>query len=185
MFRFAKWMVPVLAVALLAVWTNSALAADAVARGKIKSIEANKREFVLTDPNGKDWTFDLGEHFTISRGEKEGKFADLKADDEVSIAYDKGLTKFTASYILVHEGTNKNAELGRGSVKTFDADKKQLILTDPNGKDWTFNIANDAKVRLNDKDSKVADLKLGDKVTVVYEKKGDEMTAKGLCADRK
>jgi Cu/Ag efflux protein CusF len=185
MIRSARCLVPVLIVALLAVWTNSALAADAVARGKIKSIEANKKEFVLTDPNGKDWTFDLGDHFTISRGEKEGKFADLKADDDVSVAYDKGITKFTASYILVHEGANKNAELGRGSVKTFDADKKQLVLTDPNGKDWTFHVANDAKVRLNDKDSKVSDLKLGDKVTVVFDKKGDELTARDLCADRK
>jgi hypothetical protein len=185
MTRFVKSLVPVLAVALVAVLSNPAPAADAVARGKIKSIEANKREFVLTDPNGKDWTFDLGEHFMISRGEKEGKFADLKADDDVSIAYDKGITKFTAYYILVHEGTNKNAELGRGSVKTFDADKKQLVLTDPNGKDWTFHLAGDAKVRLNDKDSKASDLKLGDKVTVVYEKKGDELAARDLVADRK
>jgi Cu/Ag efflux protein CusF len=185
MIRFAKSLVPVLAVALLAVLSNPALAADAVARGKIKSIEANKKEFVLTDMNGKDWTFTLGDHFTISRGEKEGKFEELKSNDDVSIAYDKGITKYTATYILVHEGANKNAELGRGSVKTFDADKKQLVLTDPNGKDWTFTIANDAKVRVNDKDSKVSDLKLGDKVTVVFDKKGDEMTARDLCADRK
>jgi Cu/Ag efflux protein CusF len=185
MIRVARCLVPVLVVALLAVWTNSALAADAVARGKIKSIEAEKKQFVLTDMNGKDWTFDLGDHFTISRGEKEGKFADLKPDDEVSIAYDKGITKFTANYILVHEGANKTAELGRGSVKTFDPDKKQLTLTDPNGKDWAFKISNDAKVRLNDKEGKVADLKLGDKVTVVYEKKGEELMAKDLSADRK
>jgi hypothetical protein len=185
MIRFTKWLVPVVAVALLAVWTHSALAADAVARGKIKTIEANKREFVLTDPNGKDWTFDLADRLTISRGEKEGKFEELKPNDEVSIAYDKGLTKFTANYILVHEGANKNAELGRGAVKTFDADKKQLTLTDPNGKDWTFHLAGDAKVRLNDKDSKASDLKLGDRVTVVFEKKGDEMTARDLYVDRK
>jgi Cu/Ag efflux protein CusF len=185
MSRFAKWFVPVLAVALVALWTSSAPAAEAVARGKVKSIEANKREFVLTDPNGKDWTFDLGEKFTIVRGEKEGKFAELKAEDEVSVVYDKGITKFTANYIMVHEGANKNVEVGRGAVKTFDPDKKQLILTDPNGKDWTFKVASDAKVRLNDKEGKVSDLKLGDKVTVVFEKKGDELTARDLVADRK
>jgi hypothetical protein len=185
MTRFAKCLVPVLALALVAILSNAALAADAIAQGKIKSVEANKKEFVLTDMNGKDWTFDLADHFTISRGEKEGKFEELKPNDEVSIAYDKGITKYTASYILVREGTNKTSELGRGSVKTFDADKKQLVLTDPNGKEWTFHIGSDAKVRLNDKESKVSDLKLGDKVTVVYDKKGDEMTAKDLCVSRK
>ena len=40
-----------------------------------------------------------------------------------------------------------------GTVKSYDADKKQLAFTDK-AKDWTFAMG-DAKVRLNKEDSKI------------------------------
>jgi Cu/Ag efflux protein CusF len=185
MIRLPKWLPVVLCFALLIGFTTRAWGAEATARGKIKSIEAEKKQFVLTDLNGKDWTFTLADDTVIRSGDKDAKFTDVKAGDDVSIVYDKGVTQFTAKYILDHQGDTKGLEVGFGSLKTFDADKKQLVLTDPNGKDWTFKMADDAKVRLADKEAKPNDLKLGDKMTVVYTKQGNDLTVQDVHANRK
>jgi len=185
MIRLPKWLPIVLCFALLVGLTTRAWGAEATARGKIKSIEAEKKQFVLTDLAGKDWTFTLGDNAIVRSAEKEAKFNDLKVGDDVSIVYDKGIAKFTANYILNHQGDTKGLEVGYGSLKHYDADKKQLVITDPNGKDWTFRMGDDAKIRLSDKEAKPADLKLGDKVTVVFAKEGNDFTAQDIHADRK
>src|SRR5262249_17379116 len=185
MVRLPKWLPVVLCFALLVGLTTRAYGAEATARGKIKSIEAEKKQFVLTDLNGKDWTFTLAENPTIRAADKEAKFTDLKAGDDVSIVYDKGITQFTAQYILSHQGDTKGLEVGFGSLKHFDADKKQLVLTDPNGKDWTFKLAEDARVRVADKEAKPNELKLGDKMTVVFTKEGNDLKVEEAQAVRK
>jgi len=185
MIRLPKWLPVVLCFALLVGLTTRACGAEATARGKIKSIEAEKKQFVLTDLNGKDWTFTLADNAVIRSADKEGKFNDLKQGDDVSIVYDKGIAQFTANYILSHQGDSKGLEVGCGSLKQFDADKKQLVLTDPNGKDWTFQVSDDAKIRLSDKEAKPTDLKLGDKLTVVYTKQGNDLAVQDVHANRK
>jgi Cu/Ag efflux protein CusF len=185
MIRLPKWLPVVLCFAFLVGLTARACGAEATARGKVKSIEADKKQFILTDLNGKDWTFTVADNTIIRTADKETKLADLKPGDDVSIVYDKGVTQFTANYILNHQGDTKGLEVGFGALKLFDPDKKQLVLTDPNGKDWTFRMADDAKVRLSDKEAKPADLKLGDKLTVVFEKKGNDLTVQDVHAMRK
>jgi len=185
MFRLPKWLPVVLGFALLVGLTAQASGAEATARGKIKSLEAEKKQFVLTDLNNKDWTFALADNAVIRTADKEAKFNDLKPGDDVSIVYDKGLTQFTANYILNHQGETKGLEVGYGSLKTFDADKKQLVLTDPNGKDWTFMVSDDARIRLSDKEAKPTDLKLGDKMTIVYAKEGNDLKVQDVLANRK
>ena len=69
---------------------GTAVAADAIAAGKVKAINADKKEFVLTDSAGKDWTIKLGDNVIINRGGKESQ-SDLKAGDPVNVCYDKGL----------------------------------------------------------------------------------------------
>jgi Cu/Ag efflux protein CusF len=185
MIRLPKWLPVVLCFAFLVGLTARACGAEATARGKIKSIEAEKKQFILTDLNGKDWTFTVGDNALVRSADKEAKFTDLKAGDDVSIVYDKGVTQFTANYILNHQGDTKGLEVGYGSLKHFDADKKQLVLTDPNGKDWTFLMEDGAKIKVSDKEAKPADLKLGDKLTVVYEKKGNDLAVQDILANRK
>jgi len=185
MIRLSKWLPVVLCFAFLVGLTARACGAEATARGKVKSIEAEKKQFILTDLNGKDWTFTVADNTTFRSADKEAKFNDLKPGDDVSIVYDKGITQFTAQFILNHQGDNKGLEVGYGALKHYEADKKQLVLTDPNGKDWTFQMGDDAKIRLSDKEAKPADLKLGDRVTVVYEKKGNDMMVHDVLAMRK
>jgi hypothetical protein len=60
---FSQWVGGVVAVAFLAA---PAVAADAIATGKIKSVNADKKEFVLTDSAGKDSTFKLADGVVVT-----------------------------------------------------------------------------------------------------------------------
>jgi hypothetical protein len=73
----------------------------------------------------------------------------------------------------------------KGKVKTVTADKNEFVMTDADGKSWTITAAKDAKVRLNDKDSKLADLQADDEVQVTYEKDGDRLVASSIRVNRK
>jgi Cu/Ag efflux protein CusF len=180
MKSFSKWLSALAAFVLLA---GTAMAADAIVYGKVKTVNADKKELVLSDSTGKDWTFSLSDNLVINRDGKESK-SDLKAGEAVNMVFDKGVVTWTARYILVTEGDSKNFELMRGTVKRYDADKKQLSFTDEHDKEWTFAMG-DAKVRLNKEDSKVEGLKIGDNAIVIVEKKGDNATLKSLMAERK
>lgn len=180
MKSFSKWGSAVVAVVFLAA---PAVAADAIAAGKIKSVNADKKELVLTDSAGKDFTFKLADNVMVNRGGKESK-SDLNAGDAVNICYDKGVLTWTAHYILVQEGDSKNCALVHGTFKGYDADKKQFSFTDENGKDGTFAM-NGAKVRLNREDSKVEDIKIGDRTLAIVETTGDKTSLKCLMVERK
>ncbi len=93
-----KWVIMVLALALIAGLTAPALAAD-TAKGKIKSVTADKEEFVLTDTNGKDWTFKMDDSGKIVLNDKDGKLTDLKIGDEVTVTYKKDGAKLIASEV--------------------------------------------------------------------------------------
>jgi hypothetical protein len=179
MMNFSKWFSALAAFVLLA---GPAVADDAVAAGKVKAIHADKKEFVLTDSAGKDWTIKLGDTVVINRGGKESQ-SDLNAGDPVNVCYDKGLLTWTAHYILVQEGDAKNRELIHGAIKNYDADKKEVTFTDQ-AKDWTFPTG-DAKVRLNREDIKIGDIKIGDKALAIVEKVGERTTLKCLMIERK
>jgi hypothetical protein len=180
MKSFSKWICALVAIALLA---GTTMAAEAVAVGKVKAINADKKEFVLTDAAGKDFTVKLGDAVVINRGGKESQ-SDLKTGDAVSVMYDKGVLTWTAEYILVQEGTNKTCELAHGAFKGYDADKKHLSFTDAGGKELTFAMG-DAKVRLNKEDGKIEDMKIGDKTLVILDKSGDKTTLRSVMVVRK
>lgn len=180
MKRISQWLCAMGAFVVLA---GPAIAADAIAAGKIKAVNAEKKDIVLTDSDGKDWTIKLGDNVVINRGGKESQ-SDLNAGDPVNVCYDKGLLTWTAHYILVQEGNTKDCELVHGTVKNYDVDKKQVTFTDHRDKNWTFPMG-DAKVRLNREDSKIQDIKIGDSALAIVEKTGDSTTLKCLMVERK
>jgi Cu/Ag efflux protein CusF len=177
MLNVMKW---VGAAAVIGFLAGSATAADTLAAGKVKSVNADNKEFVLTDSAGKDFTFKLADNVVINRGGKESP-SDLKADDAVSVCYDKGLRTWTANYILVKEGDTKDCQLVQGKFKNYDADKKEFTFTDGLGKDWT-NAMGESKVRLNMQDSKIEDVKIGDTVLAIVDQVGDKTTLKCVMA---
>ena len=164
------------AMAAVVMLAGPAVAEDAVSAGKVKVVNAEKKDFVLTDSAGKDWTIKLGDDVVINRAGKESQ-SDLNAGDSVNVCYDKGILTWTAHYILVQEGNTKNCELVHGTLKNYDVDKKEVTFTDHHEKDWTFPIGS-AKVRLNKQDSKIEDIKIGDRALGIVEKDGDATTLK-------
>jgi len=178
--RLSKWVSALAATVLLA---GTALSADAISAGKVKAINSDKKEFILTDVTGKDSTFHLADSVVINRGGKESK-SDLKANDTVNVCYDKGVLKSTANYILVQEGASKNCELLHGTVKSYGAANKQLTFTDAQGKELSFAMGT-AQVRLNMAESNVQNVKIGDQALAIVEKIGNQETLKCLMVLRK
>ena len=171
------------ALAVLFLLAGTAMGSDALATGKIKGINADKGDFVLTDSAGKDVTFKLGDTVVVNRGGTEGK-SDLKAGDAVNVSHDKGLLTSTAKYILVQEGDSKDWELAQGSFKSYDATKKEIICTDAQGKDCTYAMG-DAKVRMNCKEAKVEDVKIGEHVLcIILKTTGGKTTLQALMFER-
>jgi Cu/Ag efflux protein CusF len=176
MVRLPKWFVVVLALALLVAFTAPAFAD--VTHGKIKSVAADKKEFVFTDKDGKDWTFQLTDDARIRISDKDVKLNDLKAGEEVAIVYQKQGDKLMASTICT-------GDVALCKVKSVAADTKELMCTDNAGKDMTFQLADNARIRLTDKDLKLNDLKAGDEVAVIYQKQGNKMVAQEVCGTKK
>jgi Cu/Ag efflux protein CusF len=179
MMCLTKWISTTLAIALLA---STAAATDAVSSGKVKSVNADNKTFVLTEDTGKDYTFKLGDNLVINRAGKEGT-SDLKPDDAISVCYDKGVLTWTAHYILVREGASKNCELVRGNVKEYDADKKELTFTGEDKKDLTFAMGK-AVVRLNMEDAKIENVKIGDHVLLIVDTVECKSTLQCVMVDR-
>ena len=174
-----KWLSATLAIALMA---SSAAAADTVASGKIKSIDADSKTFVLTDNAKKDFTFKLGDNLVVNRAGKETKTG-LKSGDWIDVCYDKGVLTWTAHYILVREGTSKNCDLIRGNIKSYDADKQELSFTDEVKKDSTFTIGK-ATVRLNMEDTKMENVKIGDHALLIVETVEGRPILRSVMIDR-
>ena len=161
MMCLSKWLSATLAIALLA----STAAADTVLAGKVKSINADNKTFVLTDLADKDHTVKFSDDLVINRSGKESK-SNLKVGDAVSVCHDAGILKWTAHYILVHEGTTKGSTLWHGTFKSYNADRKELGFTDSNKKDAMYSIG-DATVRVNMKSSTPADLTIGENALII------------------
>jgi hypothetical protein len=180
MKSFSKCASAMAAIVLLA---GMASAADTISSGKVKAVRPAKKEFVLTDAGGKDWTFKLGADVVINHGGKEST-SDLNAGDAVNVCYDKGTFTWTAHYILVRKGESKNWKLVQGTFKGYDTDRKQLAFTDAGGKDLAFAWG-DGKVRLNRKYTSVDNIKIGDKGLFILDKSGDTTTLKAVMLERK
>jgi hypothetical protein len=139
-----------------------------VARGHIVRVTADQNQFILKDKNNKEWTFHLTRDAKICLNDREVKLADLKAGDEVAIFYEKVGDMLTARDVLSNRGMGQATDLTRGEIKSVSTDQFQLILKDRDGKERTFQVNRDAKVRVDNQDSKLADLKAGAPATVTY-----------------
>jgi Cu/Ag efflux protein CusF len=179
MMCLSKWISSTLAIALLA---SSVTAAETVSIGKVKSINADNKTFILTDATDKDFTFSFGDKVIVNRAGKESK-SDLKMGDLVNVSYDKGVFTWTAHYILVQEGASKTCTLIRSNFKGYDAGKKELTFTDEVKKDSTYPVGK-AMVRFNMEDSTVDNLKIGDHALLIVDNVDGKATLQSVMVSR-
>jgi hypothetical protein len=179
MMCLAKGFSAVVAVALLA---STASAVDTIASGKVKSINADNKTFVLTDSAAKDFTFKIDDNLVVNVDGKETK-SDLKAGQWIDVCYDKGLLTWTAHYILVREGTAKNCDLIRGNVKSYDATKKELTFTSEEKKDSTYPMGS-ARVRINMENGMIENVGIGAHALLIVETIAGKSTLQSVMVDR-
>jgi hypothetical protein len=166
----------------IVLWVGNAAAADTVAIGKVKSINADNKTFILTDAADKEHTFKLGDALVVNRAGKEGK-SDLKSGDAINVGYDKGTFTKTAHYILVQDGTSKNCALVRGNVKGYDVGKKELTFTNEVKTDATYSMG-EATVRFNMENAKIDNVTIGDHALLIVDMVEGTPTLRSVMVDR-
>jgi hypothetical protein len=100
----------------------------------------------------------------------------------VSLLWEKRGDRLEAEAILVHEGEFRNAGIATGTIKRVMPDTNEFVITAPNGKEWTYHLANTARVRVHNQSGKLADFKVNDRVVMVYDKEGNQYMVKVLCS---
>ena len=153
-----------------------------LSKGKVKSVNVERKEFVLTDRDGRDQIFKLGDDLVVNRGGKESA-GGLKTEDGVSVYYAQDTQNWTAHYILVREGDTKAWQLRSGAFKADNAGKKMFTYTDDRGTEWTCAM-NGSRVRLNMQTSKIEDIRNGDTTLAIVEEIEDKATLKDLMVSR-
>src|SRR5438128_4300590 len=94
------------------------------------------------------------------------------------------LIALLAVVVLLGLTNASSAKEAKGTIEKVSADKKELIVKDADGKELTFIMDEDAKIQLNDKDSKLNELKKGDEITVTYEEKDGKLIASKVQCKR-
>jgi len=180
MRSMASWSGTLLTVLLLA---GAVSAADDLGAGRIKGVDAAKKEFVLTDVNAKDFTFKLSDQTIMNRGGQESQ-SDLAAGDSVFVCYDKGLLTWTAKYILIREGHSKNWELSHGKLKGYEDERLNFTYTDDTGKDMTLS-AGFVRVWVNHHEVAFSDLKIGDSLLLIIDREGGKTNLVSVMCERR
>jgi Cu/Ag efflux protein CusF len=87
MMSLVRRSVPALALAALFAFTVTALAADA--KGRVKSVTADRGEVVMVDDAAKSWTLVAAKDCKVKINDADSKLEDLQAGDELTVTYEK------------------------------------------------------------------------------------------------
>ena len=178
-----KWAIAVPTLVLFFA-TGLTARAEHAAKGTLKSVSGT--EMVVTDDQGKDWTYRLADNpFIVCPESKDAKLSDLKPGAMVSVLWDKKGTGYEANAILHHEGAYRDAGLAHGKIKTVADDNSKVVISDDKGKDWTYTMSDGANIRFKrqgaKEGAKLSSFKSGDPVMFAYNRLGDRYTLLSIC----
>jgi Cu/Ag efflux protein CusF len=168
-----------LAITLMA---GTAAASDKVACGKIKSIDAANKSFILTDSASKDHTFALGENLIINRAGAVSK-SDLQVGDAIYVSYQKGVFTWTARYVLVQEGVTAHCTLLSGNVKAYDTEKDELTFTS-DADEVTHCRVGATPITINKAAAAIGAVKIGDHALLIMHDHKGKQRLKSMMIDR-
>jgi len=89
--------VVVVALTIVCACAPPAVAADA--KGKIKSVTAERSEIMMVDDASKTWTVIAAKDCKIKVNDLDSKIEDLQAGDEITITYEKDGDRLVARSI--------------------------------------------------------------------------------------
>jgi hypothetical protein len=79
---------------------------------------------------------------------------------------------------------NDNSLDAKGKITAVRPEKNEVVVSE-NVKNWTFQLAKDGKVFMNDRESKLSDLKAGDDAIVTFDRQGQQLLASVIRCTRK
>jgi hypothetical protein len=71
-----------------------------------------------------------------------------------------------------------------GTITTVRPDRNEFVVSE-NVKNWTFQLAKNGKVFVNDREAKLADLQAGDRAVVSFDRDEDVLLARVVRSTRK
>ena len=104
----------------------------------------------------------------------------------------KYVVSLTVNTAMVHHNANTDAAPGtpnetaldiKGKITAVRTDRNEVVVAE-SFKNWTFRLAKDGKVFVNDHESKLADLQAGDDAIVTYDRLGPQLVANVIRATR-
>jgi ribosomal 50S subunit-recycling heat shock protein len=96
----------------------------------------------------------------------------------------KGLAAILAVVMLVLVAAPALAIEAKGKVKSIDTANNELCITTTDDKELKFRFKENIRVKLNDSNQKLSDLKVGDSITVNYTGEGDTLRVSDIVARR-
>lgn len=87
------------------------------------------------------------------------------------------MVQFLAFALVLALTTAVSAEESQGKVKVVLADHVTIIVTDKARNDQHFRLTEHAKVLIDDREGKLADLKPGDQVAIVWKQRDNRKMA--------
>ena len=92
----------------------------------------------------------------------------------------------SASLCAAQESKQAKSKTTDGKIKALALDKDELVLVGKaDSKDHKFSVTTNAKVRVNAKEGRLADLKVGDEVSVTWRSEGDRKVVLAITTLRK
>lgn len=151
--------------------------------GVVRSVDvAGKKVVVMV---ARELTFTVTENTKIRRGDDAKKLDDIKVGDKVAVEYTREGETRTAKTIAILPKEEKTSEkLGgaqtkEGEVKKVDvAGNKLLVMV---GTELTFTVTEKTEIRQGSDAKKLADVKVGDRVKVSYNRTGENRVATNIA----
>jgi Cu/Ag efflux protein CusF len=141
--------------------------------GRVQSI--SDQQLTIKNHQGQEQTFQVAQNAGVRVNGKSAKLSNLKEGDHVVVAYSKNGDASEASEII-SAGEGHGAGLAAGQVESVSADNNQIVLKDQSGREHTFQLGQDAQVRVNDQEGRASDLKQGSQAAVAFSRVASEVT---------
>ncbi len=159
-------------IVLVLVFVPTLVAQDESSRtiaGKVSSIAENGKSFELKDYDGKTWSFQIPQTLKVrSTTGKEQKITDVSQGSPIAVSYSK-------------EGNQNNASFAGMTTtiqgKLSESNRTSIKMTDSGNKSHTFNLQPGARVVIDSRESKLADLPQNSQLTVYYVNNGSSNVA--------
>ena len=180
MIRLPRLFLAMLTMSLLVAWASPGWTAEKPTKGTLQSVSADQHQLVVSGKLGKNYTHQVMEDAPIFIADQpNAKLSDLKTGAELSLLWEKKGDQYQTSAILVRLGDFKNADIAAGTIKSVS--DNQFTVTDPNGKEWTYHMADKATLRISNKTGKLADFKANDRVAIVWQKEAGQYMVKAMA----